>query len=624
MTGRDDRPGRRLPWVDPAFTAACLLTVALYALIGLTQRSEFGRQPAEKAYYNQLVSGFRAGQLHLTQAPPAGLLALPDPHDPAANARFRGNAYTDGDRVHDLSLHRGKLYLYFGPSPAVVLFWPFTAVTGLSLSHQAAVIIFACISFLGQAVLLRSIRRRFFPAGSAAVFVAGVIALGLGNGVPLALSRAEVWEVAVFCGQAMISLAVLTIWRALLTPEQAGRWLALAGLLFGLSLGARPSLLPGGLVLLVPCLQAGLAWRRRASLAASALLPVAIAGLLLLAYNQLRFGSPWEFGQSHQLAGDRQDRAHFSVGYLAFNLHSYFFAPATWTVNFPWIRWPASVIPPAGHAGVEPMFGLFTNLPFIWTLVLLPLLWRGQTEPGQRNVKAVLNVALGFAAAALMVLGCFYGATVRYQVEMTSWLVLGAAITALLVEERGATHPHRKRWLAPLLLSSSLASAAFNLLGASGLRALHLSHEAGAWVAAGRPAEAIPLLRMAVEFDRGRPEMHDQLALLLTRQAGGEAEAAGHFRRALELDPNRPGTLNNLGLLLAAQPGRQHEAIEQFERALRLLPAHPIIHFNLGLRLEEMPSRRAEAIQHISEALRLDPDLQPAREALRRLTGRDR
>ena len=88
-----------------------------------------------------------------------------------------------------------------------------------------------------------------------------------------------------------------------------------------------------------------------------------------------------------------------------------------------------------------------------------------------------------------------------------------------------------------------------------------------------------------------------------------------------ELDPARPGTLNNLGLLFAAQPERQLEAIELFERALSLRPAHPIIHFNLGLRLAEIPARQAEAVRHFSEALRLDPGLQPAREALRRLTG---
>lgn len=623
MTGGNATRVRLAPAVEPWFIASCLFTMCIFALIGLTQRSEFGQQPAEKAYYNQLVAGFRAGQLHLPQAPPTGLLALPDPHDPDANALFRGSAYTGGSRLHDLSLHGEKLYLYFGPSPALLLFWPFSAVTGKSLSHQAAVVLFACVSFLAQTVLLRSIRRRFFPGGSEAVFIAGVIALGLGNGVPMALSRAEVWEVAVFCGQAMVSLALLAVWRSLISPGESGRWLALAGLFFGFSIGARPSLLPSAVVLLAPCLQAGLAPRRRVSLAAAALLPVAMAGALLLAYNHLRFGSLWEFGQTHQLAGDRQDRAHFSASHLAFNLYVYFLAPASWTGTFPWIRWPASVAPPPGHAGVEPMFGLFTNLPFVWVLVSLPLVWRGRRDANQSTVKTMLKAVLGFFAAALAVLACFYGATARYQIEMTSWLVLGAAITCMLIERQGSFGRVQRPWLVPLFLGLSIASAALNLLGASGLRAFHLHHEAGAWIAAGNANEAISQLRKAVQFDRGRPEIHDQLALLLSREPGGETEAAEHFRRALELDPARPGTLNNLGLLFAAQPERQLEAIELFERALRLLPAHPIIHLNLGLRLAEIPSRQAEAVRHFSEALRLDPSLQPAREALRRLTGRN-
>ena len=75
------------------------------------------------------------------------------------------------------------------------------------------------------------------------------------------------------------------------------------------------------------------------------------------------------------------------------------------------------------------MLGLFTNLPFVWVLLLLPVAWRGRQDQELNVVRTLLLLVFGFFAAALAVLGCFYGATVRYQIEMTSWVVLGAAIT---------------------------------------------------------------------------------------------------------------------------------------------------------------------------------------------------
>ena len=49
-----------------------------------------------------------------------GSLQLPDPYDPVAYAPYP---------VNDLSYYKGKLYLYFGITPALVLFWPYVALT---------------------------------------------------------------------------------------------------------------------------------------------------------------------------------------------------------------------------------------------------------------------------------------------------------------------------------------------------------------------------------------------------------------------------------------------------------------------------------------------------------------
>ena len=100
-------------------------------------------------YYNLLVKGFRSGHLSLQAEAPAGLLKLKDPYDPRQNAPFG---------MHDVSFYKGKLYLYFGAAPALVLYWPFTAITGLYLDDRQAVFVFCVGAFLAGCFLLGRVR----------------------------------------------------------------------------------------------------------------------------------------------------------------------------------------------------------------------------------------------------------------------------------------------------------------------------------------------------------------------------------------------------------------------------------------------------------------------------------
>ena len=131
------------------------------------------------------MQGFRAGQLSLKKEVPPGLAQLADPYDPAANEVYRFVPY----RLHDLSYYKGRLYLYFGVTPALILFWPFVALTGHYLFHRQAVTIFCAIGFLASVGLLRALWRRYFAEVSVGVVAACALALGLATGVPVLLSR---------------------------------------------------------------------------------------------------------------------------------------------------------------------------------------------------------------------------------------------------------------------------------------------------------------------------------------------------------------------------------------------------------------------------------------------------
>jgi hypothetical protein len=240
----------KVAWTSLA--AACALVIGVYAYLAQPGTFELQNPDPADAYYNLLVRGFRAGQLSLKQDVPVGLTQLADPYDPIVRAQYPGPL----GRVLDLSYYKGKLYLYFGITPALLLFWPYAALTGRYLFHRQAVVIFCAIGFVISAGLLRALWHRYFAEVSVWVVAACTVALGLSTIVPPMLPHTDVYEVPIACGYMLTMLALGATWCALHAPQRRCRWLAVASAAYGLAVAARPNLLFGAVILLVPVVHA--------------------------------------------------------------------------------------------------------------------------------------------------------------------------------------------------------------------------------------------------------------------------------------------------------------------------------------------------------------------------------
>jgi tetratricopeptide (TPR) repeat protein len=518
--------------------------------------------PADE-YYNLLVQGFRAGQLNLKIDVPPGFAQLADPYDPAAHAPYP---------VLDMSYFRGKFYLYFGPTPALVLFWPYVALTGRYLLQKNAAVFFCFAGFLASAGILSALWRRYFAGVGVAVVAAGALALGLAAGTPLLLARCDVHEVSISCGYALTMLALAAIWKALHSPSQQGRWLAAASLSYGLAVGARPSLLFGAVILLVPVAQAFRERRNIWTPLLAATGPITFIGLGLMLYNLGRFGNPFEFGYRYQLAGDRMlTRPFFSLRYLWFNFRVYFLAPARWSAQFPFVHSIAVPPLPAGYVRAETPYGILTNTPLVWFALAAPLAWRNRSATEGWILRwFVLSAALLFGICACTV-SLFLGAAGRYEADFLPALVLLGGVGILGLERALADEPVRRRvlrWVWILLLVFSMA---FNLL-------------ACVW---------------------GYSMAHDNLGYVL-RRAGRMQEAMAQFEEAVRLMPNYPDPRNNLADALMEQ-GRVPEAIGEYAQVVRLRPRSADAHYNLGASLQKAGWIQ-QAMAQYEQAVRLRPD----------------
>jgi tetratricopeptide (TPR) repeat protein len=102
-------------------------------------------------------------------------------------------------------------------------------------------------------------------------------------------------------------------------------------------------------------------------------------------------------------------------------------------------------------------------------------------------------------------------------------------------------------------------------------------------------------------------------------EAGRYAEAAAAYEKLLKADPNDATIRTSLAGTYGAL-GRFDEALQQLEVAERIQPLNAETYHNRGAVYERQGKRR-EAIEEYSKALRYDPQYQPSKQALMRLTG---
>jgi tetratricopeptide (TPR) repeat protein len=599
------------PWQTRCviFGVVCALVIGIFAWSAEPGELELISSEARDAYYNLLVQGFQSGQLNVKRDPAPGLAALPNPYDPSANMTF---AWDIHHLAYEMSYYKGKLYLYFGVTPALVLFWPYEILTGHYLDHTSAVVIFFAVGFLVAAGLLYTIWRRYFPDARTWAAIAGLLAVGLASGIPAMLSACDVYEVAKSCAYAFTMLALGAIWRALHDSRRQVLWSILASLAYGLAMGARPSLVFGAVILLVPIARA---WQgaapgsrlRTAPLFLAAVVPITLIGSGLMVYNYLRFGSPSEFGWHYQLTSYQNHGAQqFGLGYLWFNFRFYFLQPMGWTGQFPFLKALQPPPFPAGYYGIESRFaGVLIDYPIVWLALAAPLAWKGRAADEISELRWFAAAIFLFFLASVLTLCLFFAAGSGYLSDFLPALMFLAAL-GIFGLERTLKRLPGWRWIArcgwSLLLIFSIG---VNALAGAESHAIAHSHNGDFLISEGRLDEA------RVQFEKTLaiwPEYAGAYcglgAVLL--QKGQIAEAIVQCQKALEYDPTLYEAVSNLGYCYL-KTGRMNDAIVLYQKFIEMEPDFPQARIKLAVYLLQA-GRTDDAIAQYQKVVELKPD----------------
>ncbi len=440
-TGRRSRRGQIAGTI-----VGLALVLALYAWTAATSAGTFPTELSLKGrdYYNHLTDAFLHGQIALRVEPPAKLLALEDPYDQAQYSAVKPLP------PHDMSLFEGRYYVYWGPTPALTLFLPARLLLfGHDLSERAAIVIFSFAGLLVSLALLRYAARRFLPYTRRWMLAMGGLALATGTTALYNLRRPTIYEVALSAGFCFTMAGAYLLLRGALEERHRWRRLAGASACLGLAAGARPTLALNGLLavaVLVFLLRSGAlpsrATRWRAVLAL--LGPLSVAGLLMLAYNAARFGSPSQFGLIYQLNQFDPFPPDGGIPHFVPGLFMYLLAPPLLNLNFPFVHLP----PPPDYPGTLPpgynlehVGGLLPMVPIVLlALVALPVALRS-AAPTLRGLGAVM--ATGLVAGGLVLLAIsasIYAGTMRYGMDFVPLILVSALLGWMLL----ASMPRRR------------------------------------------------------------------------------------------------------------------------------------------------------------------------------------
>ena len=299
--------------------------------------------------------------------------------------------------MHDMSLYKGKYYAYFGPAAVVTLFLPFRLAFGIALPDRVGLTIFATGAFVASCLLLKVAITYFYPQTPGALFYALCCLLGFSNTFSFLLRRPDMYEIAIASGQFFLFWGLYLITRSAFNMGASTKTVWLGGVMLGMAVLSRPSLVFAGLTLIwlgVCNSGAARAVQKKRLLAAAA--PIAAALVVSCVYNYARFDSPFDFGIRYQLAGINSMKiTFFSLPRLAGNAYLFLFYPPNLSATFPFISLSLPWLPPVGrYLFFEPIGGAglaFAAIPdaALRTLGGVSGTWRKKADPGMVCWRAV-------------------------------------------------------------------------------------------------------------------------------------------------------------------------------------------------------------------------------------------
>jgi hypothetical protein len=360
-----------------------LMAFILVLYIWLVSAGTWTEWVSPSRFYASLAKGFEYGMLSVTMEPNPLLAEIENPYDPA---NWRGKVQVP----MDISYYKGRFHLYWGPTPAFLLYLLHPFYSGRVGDLQLAFFFISGI-FLLQSILIIGVWDRFFSSLPRWMLQLSLLLGGLACPLTFMLAAfkgARIYEAAISGGQFFLLAGFVTILPALKRNAHLSSWrLPLAGIFWALAFGSRmPLIFP---VAFLGLMVAYWLYKTQPSLLITGLkllllgLPLCVGLAAIFWYNWARFGSITESGLYYQMTAglylQKYNKEMADSIYILQNIYNYLFYPFDISGQFPFLspRY-ASEVPVFSFYPLPELYdgqwitGLLWTVPFV-VFAILPL-----------------------------------------------------------------------------------------------------------------------------------------------------------------------------------------------------------------------------------------------------------
>ena len=390
-------------------------------------------------YYTQLADAFGKGQLYVDRLPGQAMLEAQDPYSPITRPVFE-------DEVWDLSLYKGRLYLYWGPVPALLI-TPIQILLDKKIADIFLVYFFSAGLLIFNSLIILKLRQKFFPNIPAWNVFICIPLIGLILPILWSINIPDVYEAAIGAGQFFLIGGFYFVLSAFeqdsFIDKQKLFW---AGLFWACSVGSRAINTLSVIFLaafvalwIIRNLPRPVNWVKYLQTILPLFIPLVIGAIAIGWYNWARFDSPLEFGLRYQITIynlNKQMELVFKPDYFLPNLYGYILQPFEFVSKFPFIQ-PITgsgilnklnMAPPYLYAAGR-VTGLLFCAPFlVLSLIhLFPNRKKGLSDHAKPYNFPVYLLAGSFLISLLTLLFYFFG-QMRFLVDTISQITLLAII----------------------------------------------------------------------------------------------------------------------------------------------------------------------------------------------------
>lgn len=385
----------------------------------------------------QQFDAFQKGHFNIELDFEKDIESLDNPYDYSERLEA-GNYWWDSwDHVYK----DGKFYSYFGTVPILTIYYPHYWLTHTLPDDAETAFIISVVFVILCILLIRQILRTFHIRADVLSVLLAFLLLPSVSLMLMVQSCADMYYIPMLSANLFVTVFLYTTLKAYEHRNHLSGvfWFSSAAIAIVLSIGSRPMTTVSSIALAAPLylhllMEQRTTTKQKLRLVIGFAVPLLIGAALMMWYNAVRFGSPFDFGVSDQLtiADIHYNKISISASKIKTYIQQYWLLPFTQKENFPFIGFSYTDAYADGSYVYHQLCMGLLAIPLNLMLFFIPAYVK------KRPLYQKAMVISGFSGAVIVLYlnYCLGGIHIRYTGDVSFLLaLLSVCITFFIMKQ---------------------------------------------------------------------------------------------------------------------------------------------------------------------------------------------